>query len=47
MIGSREWVTVIRITKIECEFADFAPLLEHDSVNDIDADRQRDNKVNW
>mmetsp|Transcript_25648 Transcript_25648/g.41882 ORF Transcript_25648/g.41882 Transcript_25648/m.41882 type:complete len:169 (-) Transcript_25648:1897-2403(-) len=34
IIGSREWVTIIRITDIECNFEDFAPLLtDTENVN--------------
>ena len=29
VIGSREWVTIIRILDIECNFEDFAPLAEN------------------
>lgn len=35
VIGSREWVTIIRILDIECNFEDYAPLLENDSFNDV------------
>eukprot|EP00483_Globobulimina_turgida_P005143 UN05153 len=35
IIGSREWVTIIRILDIECNFEDFAPFVDNDNMNDI------------
>ena len=35
VIGSREWVSIIRILEIECDFEDFVPLLDSDNLNDI------------
>eukprot|EP01084_Bolivina_argentea_P009787 18264_1 len=35
IIGSREWVTIIRILDIECNFEDYVPLLNNDNINDI------------